>query len=224
MDDLWDTMFNRFEEPTNQEAYEAIIQGQKDHLIENKKNDVATLFLIQQGLDESISPKIAVTIRSKEDWDILEMEYNERKRNIDQHQAKSQSIAVVGEFVGDPVEAEEDKQDIEIAVVEEFARDAEDKHGKESEFHYVDIHVDDEIEFEDENVISFATVEKCENNLALEAINENTVNIEFHAELTFIEEWIANPKYESEYGKDVTISSKEGTKKRRKLLAVLKLL
>jgi len=218
MDDLWDTMFNRFEEPTNQEAYEAIIQGQKDNLIENKKNDVATLFLIQQGLDESISPKIAAVIRSKEAWDILEMECNERERNIDQHRAKSQSVAVVGEFVGDPVEAEEDKQDIEIAVVEEFARDAEENHGKESESHYVDTHVDDEIEFEDENEISFATVEKCEKNLALEDINENTVNIEFHVELTFIEEWIANPKYESEYGKDVTISSKEGTKKMKETI------
>jgi hypothetical protein len=102
--------------------------------------------------------------------------------------------------------------------LKEFVEDAEDKHGKESEFHYVDTHVDDEIKFEDENEISFATVEKCEKNLALEAINENIVNVEFHVELTFIEEWLANPKYESEYGKDIIIASKEGTKKMKETI------
>jgi hypothetical protein len=96
MDDLWDIVFNGFEEPSNQEAYEAMIQEQKDQLIENKKNDATTLFLIQQGLDESILPKIAATTKSKEAWDILEMAYSERGRNTDQHQAKSWSIVVDG--------------------------------------------------------------------------------------------------------------------------------
>jgi hypothetical protein len=87
-------LLNGFEEPSNQEVYEALIQEQKDQLIANKKNDATPLFLIQQGLDESILPKVAATTRSKEAWNILEMAYRERGRNIDHHQAKSQSIAV----------------------------------------------------------------------------------------------------------------------------------
>ena len=94
IDDLWDIFLNEFEEPSNKEAYEVMFQEQKDHLIANKKNDAATLFLIQQGLDESILPKVAATTRSKEAWNILEMTYNERGSNIDHHQVKSQSVAV----------------------------------------------------------------------------------------------------------------------------------
>jgi hypothetical protein len=60
--------------PQIKEAYETMIQDQKDQLIANKKDDATTLFLIQQGLDESILPKIAATTRSKEAWDILEMD------------------------------------------------------------------------------------------------------------------------------------------------------
>jgi hypothetical protein len=65
MVDLWDIVLNGFEEPSNQEAYKAFIQDQKDQLITNKKNDAATLFLIQQGLDESILTKVAATTRFK---------------------------------------------------------------------------------------------------------------------------------------------------------------
>jgi hypothetical protein len=57
------------------------------------------LSLIQQGLDESILPKIAATTRSKEAWDILEMEYSEKGRNIDQHEVELQSVVVVDEVI-----------------------------------------------------------------------------------------------------------------------------
>jgi hypothetical protein len=50
-------------------------------------------------LDESILPKIAATTRSKEAWDILEMTYSERGRNIDQHQDDPQSVVVVDELL-----------------------------------------------------------------------------------------------------------------------------
>ena len=46
------------------------------------KNDVGALFLIQQGFDESIFPKIVASTKSKEAWDILEMAYSERRSNI----------------------------------------------------------------------------------------------------------------------------------------------
>jgi hypothetical protein len=72
--------------------------------------------------------------------------------------------------------------------------------------------VDDEIKCEGESEISFITVEKCEKNLAIKTIedmDEDTMNVEFYVELTFLEEWIANPKYESEYGKYTTIVAEE---------------
>jgi hypothetical protein len=52
MDDLWDIVFNGFEERSNQEAYKAVIQEQKDHLIENKKNDAATVGYVLYSLHE----------------------------------------------------------------------------------------------------------------------------------------------------------------------------
>jgi hypothetical protein len=109
---------------------------QKDHLMENKKDDATTLFLIQQGLDESILPKIATAARSKGAWNILEMTYSERGINTNQHQSKLQSIAVVDkvsivtveveefdiaeiieEVVEEHIEAEQNKQDMETSVV-----------------------------------------------------------------------------------------------------------
>jgi hypothetical protein len=85
-------VLNGFEELTNQEVYEALIQEKKDQFIANKKNDATTLFLIQQGLDESILPKVAATTRSKKAWDTREMEYNERGCNTDHYQAKTLNI------------------------------------------------------------------------------------------------------------------------------------
>jgi hypothetical protein len=61
IDDLWDIVLNGFEEPLNQVAYKAMTQDQRDQLIVNRKDDATTLSLIQQGLDESILPKIAAT-------------------------------------------------------------------------------------------------------------------------------------------------------------------
>jgi hypothetical protein len=111
----------------------------------------------------------------------------------------------------------------------DFVRDAEHEHGKESEAHCVDTHVDDEIEVEDENETTFAAVEKCEENLAMEVvedINEATVNVEFYVELAFLEEWLAKPKYdgdESGYGKVVITAAEEEPIKRKpsKLLKVI---
>jgi hypothetical protein len=51
--------------------------------------------------------------------------------------------------------------------------------------------VDDDIKVEDEDETTFASLAKCEENLALEVfeyINEAIVNVEFNVELTFLEE------------------------------------
>jgi hypothetical protein len=72
--------------------------------------------------------------------------------------------------------------------------------------------VDDEIEVEDENETTFKVVEKYEENITMklvEDINKDIVNVEVYLELTFLEEWLANPKYESEYGKFSIIAEEE---------------
>jgi hypothetical protein len=60
-------------------------------------------------------------------------------------------------------------------IVEEkgdFLQYAKHEHGKESETHFVDTHMDDKIEVEDENETTFATIEKCEENLAMEVVED----------------------------------------------------
>jgi len=63
-EELGDIVLNGFEEPSNHETYETMIQNKKD---------ATTLSFIKQGLDESILPKITAATKSKEDWDNLEM-------------------------------------------------------------------------------------------------------------------------------------------------------
>jgi hypothetical protein len=66
-----------------------MIQYQKDWLIENKTDDAVSLSLIQEGLDERIVPRIGTKIKSKEACNILEITYNERGSDTDQHQDES---------------------------------------------------------------------------------------------------------------------------------------
>ena len=65
IDYLWDISLNGFEEPSSQVAYEAMTQGQREKLEENKGYE-ASLFLIQKGLDERMLPNIVTTTTSKE--------------------------------------------------------------------------------------------------------------------------------------------------------------
>jgi hypothetical protein len=67
---------------------------------------------------------------------------------------------------------------------------------KKVKSHYVDTHVDDEIEVEDENETTFAIVAKCEENIAMEVVedmNEATVNVEFYVELHFLRSGLQIP-------------------------------
>jgi len=79
--------------------------------------------------------------------------------------------------------------------------DAKHEHCKESETRYVDTHVNDEINVEDENETTISLVPKCEENLAMEVVegmNEEIVNVEFYDELTFLEDMVLNPKYDGD--------------------------
>ena len=49
--------------------------NQKNNLIDNNNKDAKTLYLIQNGLDESIFPSISTTRFSKIVWNILETNY-----------------------------------------------------------------------------------------------------------------------------------------------------
>ena len=65
IDYLWEIFLNGFEEPSSQVAYEAMTQGQRWKLEENKEYETS-LFLIQKGLDERMLPNIATKTTSKE--------------------------------------------------------------------------------------------------------------------------------------------------------------
>lgn len=72
---IWNFVENGFPEPTNQQAYQALSQAEKDLLEENKKKDAKALFFIQQAMEESIFPKVAAATRSKQAWDSLQTAY-----------------------------------------------------------------------------------------------------------------------------------------------------
>ena len=57
---------NGFKEPPNQEPFGALPKIQKIEVMDNRKNDVVALFLIQQGLNEIILPVIAYVTCAKE--------------------------------------------------------------------------------------------------------------------------------------------------------------
>jgi hypothetical protein len=146
------------------------------------------------------------------------MEYSERGRNTYQHQVESHKIIVVDKvaiiqklrsFFEEVVE----EKDIETTVVAEkfveeiveekgdVVQDAEKEHGEE-------------IEVEEENETTFTT--KCQENLV-----PMNVEFDYEAELTFLEEWLANPKYDKDetgYGKDAV---EEGTKQIKEIIRVV---
>lgn len=68
--DLWEVICNGYTEPTAEEeaAYTA---DQKTTLREQRKKDKKALFLIYQGVEDSVFEKIAEATTSKQAWDIL---------------------------------------------------------------------------------------------------------------------------------------------------------
>jgi len=73
--DLWEFVMIGYPEPADQAAELALTNVERVLLKENWKKDNKALGLIQQGLSESIFPKISSVESSKKAWDTLETCY-----------------------------------------------------------------------------------------------------------------------------------------------------
>ena len=60
-----------FEEPTDENAFNALTQAEKDLLKSNRKKDSKALFYLYQAMHESVFLRIAAAKRSKDAWDTL---------------------------------------------------------------------------------------------------------------------------------------------------------
>ncbi|XP_059073703.1 uncharacterized protein LOC131874377 [Cryptomeria japonica] len=78
--DLWEFVENGYQEPIDATTYNTLTQVEKDLLKENKKKDSKALFLIFQGVNESIFPRIQVATKSKQAWDFLQTAYQGMKK------------------------------------------------------------------------------------------------------------------------------------------------
>ena len=73
--DIWDLVENGFQEPTDAAAYNALSQAERDLLRDNRKKDSKSLFYIFQEVHESIFPRVAAVMKSKQAWDTLQTAY-----------------------------------------------------------------------------------------------------------------------------------------------------
>ena len=72
---LWEFFEDGFEEPTDENAFNALLQEEKDLLKINRKKDSKYLFYLYQEVHESVFPRIEATKRSKDAWDTLQTAY-----------------------------------------------------------------------------------------------------------------------------------------------------
>ncbi|XP_059650473.1 uncharacterized protein LOC132296279 [Cornus florida] len=70
--DLWDYVADEYDEP---EDTTTLTNAQKQQLKDHKKKDAKALGLIQQGVVDTIFPRIINASKAKEAWDIPEKEY-----------------------------------------------------------------------------------------------------------------------------------------------------
>ena len=63
--DLWELVDDGFEEPVDENEFNALTQAKKDLLKSNKKKDSKALFYLYQVVHESVFPRIAASRRSK---------------------------------------------------------------------------------------------------------------------------------------------------------------
>ena len=64
--DLWELVKDDFEEPADEQAFNALTQAEKDLLKRNRKKDSKALFYLYQAVHQSVFPRIAVAKRSKD--------------------------------------------------------------------------------------------------------------------------------------------------------------
>ena len=68
---LWEIVEEGFEEPVDEQEFNALTQAEKDLLKSNRKKDSKALFYLYQAVHESVFPRIAAAKRSKDAWDTL---------------------------------------------------------------------------------------------------------------------------------------------------------
>ena len=73
--DLWELVEDGFEEPIDENEFNALTQAEKDLLKSNKKNDSKALFYLYQAVHESVFPRIAAARKSKDAWDTMKIAY-----------------------------------------------------------------------------------------------------------------------------------------------------
>eukprot|EP00253_Pinus_taeda_P017412 PITA_17412 len=73
--DLWELVQDGFEEPTNENEFNRLTQGEKDLLKSNRKKDSKSLVFLYQAVDQSVFPRIAATKTSNEAWQTLKRAY-----------------------------------------------------------------------------------------------------------------------------------------------------
>ena len=73
--DLWEFVEDGFDEPVDEQAFNALTQAEKDLLKSNRKKDSKALFYLYQAVHESVFPRIAAAKRSKEAWETLKIAY-----------------------------------------------------------------------------------------------------------------------------------------------------
>ena len=77
---LWELVEDGLEEPTDEQAYNALTQEDKDLLKSNRNKDSKALFYLYQAVHESLFPRIAVAKRSKDAWNTLQTAYQGMKK------------------------------------------------------------------------------------------------------------------------------------------------
>eukprot|EP00253_Pinus_taeda_P036606 PITA_36606 len=81
--DIWNLMENRhlefdgewFSRTTDAAAYNALSQVERDLLRDKRKKDSKALFYIFQAVHESVFPRVAAVMKSKQTWDTLQTAY-----------------------------------------------------------------------------------------------------------------------------------------------------
>ncbi|CAL5337539.1 unnamed protein product [Camellia sinensis] len=82
---LWDIVENGYNEP---KVKPTMTKSRKIQLKKNQQKDAAALSKIQQGVSDSIFPKIMKVAKAKEAWDILRQEFQGDTQDQNLNEAK----------------------------------------------------------------------------------------------------------------------------------------
>ncbi|XP_059627041.1 uncharacterized protein LOC132269821 [Cornus florida] len=88
--DLWDYVEDEYDEL---EDTTTLMNTQRQQLKDHKKKDAKALGLIQQGVADTIFPRIINASKAKEAWDILEKEYRGSTKVVNQMKTYGEDIS-----------------------------------------------------------------------------------------------------------------------------------